>query len=744
MRKPLSSLAIFYCGAISVCLAQTQLTLSSVATYSEVNDLTPAQPSMTQPFRLDAATNADITIVSASTTLKVSLIDSDGGEHQMGAFDSVVTSSSTYSTTGDIEVQNYMFGLASPKPGIWKYHVIETAALAGPHAVLFTVFSSSPISVRLLGGGDDYPVNRDIPITLLVVDPNGPVTASSLKSIQAVVKGDDGTSLPINFVDDGKGFDSTANDGVFTATFQLATAGSYTLGVTVAGTSSNGDFVRTASARFRTVSPCGSLSATAQTAVVDLNNDGRIGALDVTFTVSPNGSGQFVLFATLAVPNGNSVSETAAFSSSGGGGSQQSVRFPAADLQSLGVNGPYQISAARLECISSGDTQVSDRQFTLGPTVAVDLTQLERPPVILAGNNSDAGVDTNGNGLFDRLDLNIGVNVLSAGAYTWSASLFAANRTQVGYASGSGNLTAAANAILLSFDGTSIGRAGVDGPYAIRNLVVTAAGQTTQLGAAGSTSAYRFDQFEGAPARLASNAVVNGASFLAGAIAPGQVVSIFGNNLGPTTGVGLQFAPGSSTVISTNLAGVVVTFNGIAAPLFFVRADQINCQVPIELAGQTTATVTVTYQNQVVTGTAVQVVPVASTIFTIAGGNGLAAMLNQDGSVHSVSNPAKRGSVIQIYMTGQGLVQPPLANGQLVPPTVPFPAPALPVSVTIGGRPAQVPFAGMAPNLVGLFQVNAVVPADTPPGSAVPLVVTIGTVASQPGVMIAVSESTSP
>jgi len=70
--------------------------------------------------------------------------------------------------------------------------------------------------------------------------------------------------------------------------------------------------------------------------------------------------------------------------------------------------------------------------------------------------------------------------------------------------------------------------------------------------------------------------------------------------------------------------------------------------------------------------------------------------------------------------------------------------PALPVSVTIGGRPAQVPFAGMAPNLVGLFQVNAVVPADTPPGSAVALAVTIGTVASQPGVTIAVSESASP
>jgi uncharacterized protein (TIGR03437 family) len=728
-------------AAAVVCAAQTSLTFPATAAYTEVNDLTPAQPVLERTFLLDAASSATVTLVSSSATLKISLIDPGGQAHPLGVTDSVVNSSSTFSGTGSATGgQNYVFGLSNPPPGVWKYHVTEAGPLTQARAVLFSLISSSPVVARLLGGGADYAVNQDIGISLVLADGNGPIQSGSLKSINAtVVPVGGGSSTAVSFLDDGKGFDSAANDGIYTVTFRLSQAGSYMLGATISGSAPGGDFIRHTGTSFRVVTPCGTLAPAVSSAAVDLNGNALTDALDLSFKVTAASSGKFLLFATLTASNGNSASRSAAFATAAAGDSVQSVRFPVDALQTLGVNGPYQVSSARLECLSGGGAQVSDQQSSLGTTVPLDLTQLERPAVVVSGQNTDAGVDTNGNGLFDRLDVNVGVNVLNAGAYTWSASLFAAGRTELAHASGNGSLPAGATTVLLSFDGASIGAGATDGPYTIQGLVVSGGGASVMLGNGGSTSAYQYDQFEGAPPRLVSGSVLSGASFLSGAIAPGQVVSIFGRNLGPAVGVGLQFAPGSSTMISTNLAGVVVTFNGIAAPLFFVRADQINCQAPIELDGQTSATVTVTYQNQVVTGTSVQVVPVAPSIFTIAGGKGMAAMFNQNGTVHSLLNPAAPGSVIQIYLTGQGVVTPPLANGQLAPGGAPFPAPPLPISVTIGGRTAPVKFAGMAPNLVGLFQVNALVPAGTPAGSAVPLIVTIGTAASQPGVTIAVS-----
>jgi uncharacterized protein (TIGR03437 family) len=66
-------------------------------------------------------------------------------------------------------------------------------------------------------------------------------------------------------------------------------------------------------------------------------------------------------------------------------------------------------------------------------------------------------------------------------------------------------------------------------------------------------------------------------------------------------------------------------------------------------------------------------------------------------------------------------------------------SPILPVTATIGGVPAQVPYAGTAPGIVsGIMQVNVLIPAGAPSGSAVPVVVSVGTASSQPGVTLAI------
>jgi len=100
-----------------------------------------------------------------------------------------------------------------------------------------------------------------------------------------------------------------------------------------------------------------------------------------------------------------------------------------------------------------------------------------------------------------------------------------------------------------------------------------------------------------------------------------------------------------------------------------------------------------------------------------------AAALNQNYTVNLPVNPALRGSVVQLYLTGQGLLDPPMETGAPAPGSPPLPAPRLPVTVTMDGRPAPVLFAGAAPGFVGLLQVNAEVPADLSPSSDVNVLV---------------------
>src|SRR5204862_2822378 len=82
-----------------------------------------------------------------------------------------------------------------------------------------------------------------------------------------------------------------------------------------------------------------------------------------------------------------------------------------------------------------------------------------------------------------------------------------------------------------------------------------------------------------------------GASFASLTVSPGEIASAFGVNLGPTAGV---TATATAGFLPKALAGVTVTFDGNAGPLFFTGNNQINVQVPFELAGKSSTTVQVT------------------------------------------------------------------------------------------------------------------------------------------------------
>jgi hypothetical protein len=149
----------------------------------------------------------------------------------------------------------------------------------------------------------------------------------------------------------------------------------------------------------------------------------------------------------------------------------------------------------------------------------------------------------------------------------------------------------------------------------------------------------------------------------------------------------------------------------------------------------------VEYQGIKSNPVSVRVVEAAPGIFSAdASGKGQAALLNQDATVNSASNPASPGSIVSFWATGEGQTEPAGVDGQMATGTLP--KPKLPVTVEVGGVPAEVIYAGAAPGMVaGMLQVNFRVPAGLSGGSTVPLLLKVGTVRSQPGLTMAVAPS---
>jgi uncharacterized protein (TIGR03437 family) len=231
--------------------------------------------------------------------------------------------------------------------------------------------------------------------------------------------------------------------------------------------------------------------------------------------------------------------------------------------------------------------------------------------------------------------------------------------------------------------------------------------------------------------------LVNGASMKGGAVAPGEIVTFFGSNLGPASLMNLQLNEAGQ--VATTLAEVQVLFDNIPAPLLYVQASQLSAIVPYAVAGTTQAKVEVQYKGAKSNTVVAQVAASAPGIFAInASGQGQGAILNQNYTVNSAANPAEKGSVVMVYATGEGETDPQVADGRFASPEA-LPKPKLPVSVKIGGVEAQVLYAGGAPGSVaGLLQVNVQVPASVATGNVVPVVLTVGEKSSQEGVTMAV------
>jgi uncharacterized protein (TIGR03437 family) len=237
--------------------------------------------------------------------------------------------------------------------------------------------------------------------------------------------------------------------------------------------------------------------------------------------------------------------------------------------------------------------------------------------------------------------------------------------------------------------------------------------------------------------------VVNAASYIVGeAVSPGEMDTLFGPGLGPATAAYAAVDPVTGK-LATNIGGVQVLFNGIPAPMIYAGATQVSAVVPYEMASVANPSVWINFEGQTSNAYQLSLTAAAPGIFAQnAAGSGPGSILNQDNSLNGPGHAAAKGSIVQMFMTGEGQTSPQAVTGAITSVSLPTPqvtpAPLQPIQVWVGGQPAVYTYAGEAPGMVaGVMQLNVQIPANAPSG-ALSMAVSIGGNMSQSGITVSV------
>lgn len=289
----------------------------------------------------------------------------------------------------------------------------------------------------------------------------------------------------------------------------------------------------------------------------------------------------------------------------------------------------------------------------------------------------------------------------------------------------------------ISWDSTAV----ENGQHAVTGVARDAAGNSATAAAVMVT--VRNEILTPEEVRPQISSVVNGASYALGPIAPGQLVIIFGINMGPAELIRAETAQGEGR-LPKRLADTRVLVDGVEAPVFFTTATAVAAFAPRILSGADQTELRVEYQGRVSNGLTVSLAPSSPGLFAAdSSGRGLALALHDDGTLVDLEQPAREGSVITLLATGAGATEATAEDGEVT--LEPGLTVLLPVSVKVGGLEAPVITAEEAPGAIkGIIQIKIRVPAGLNHGGPLPLELKIGDAVSHGGVSLAIEGEAPP
>ncbi len=385
-------------------------------------------------------------------------------------------------------------------------------------------------------------------------------------------------------------------------------------------------------------------------------------------------------------------------------------------------------------------------------TVTVDATGLAPTAVPYLGNITVVASGTNVTSKSQNIAVSVTVNSQTPTITSvWPPSLAVNGGAQVLTIRGTNFYTASLGAVQVGSTATALPTTFISGTALLAVVpasMVTVAGNLNVIienPAPGGNSTATVEPVVSAPAILG---IFSAASYASATISPGELVTIFGTNIGPATPATMSITGG---FVDTSLSNVVVSISGVNAPLLYVSSNQVTVQVPYEVTIGPGQPVVLTNGAFPVANATVTVAASAPGVFTANGsGTGQAAAINTSAAtgavtLNSTTTPAKIGDTVSLYLTGEGDYNPaPFSGstntGYIIPITlVPLPQISPLPTVQIGGVDASagVSYAGVVPgSIIGVLQINVVVPTGSSTGATVPVAISIGGNSTQAGITL--------
>lgn len=449
------------------------------------------------PLYIDAGLNTRVLMFYPSGNLDMALISPTGVR-----FDAASIAGMTDVATADQEIlggRAEVISFQNMPTGAWTVEisapsVVEPSGSAG--YALSAWFENPAITLAGELPTPAVPVGAPLPLVARPLDGAVPIVGATAYALVATPSGVR-TTVPLN--DAGLPGDDVAGDGVYGGFFTGVTEeGNYPVVFVAQSAGAPGPpaFSREAYC-LATASLGGStLQGTFLDSGVDLNGNGFFDNLTVTANLNVTNAGRYRVFGTLRDSAGHEH-QASGEADLAPGPQALALPFDGEQLFLNRVNGPYTLKSISLSEVRGGDVLPLQTLLNAYQTAAYAYGAFEHSPISLTGTGLATGVDLNGNGLFDRLDVRLDCEIQQAGFYQWSGRLVDGLGAEIGFAAGQGNLVAGPNGFVLPFDGVRIGAHGSDGPYVVRDLLLYGMGDSFIGGQVFETPAFFASQFEG-------------------------------------------------------------------------------------------------------------------------------------------------------------------------------------------------------------------------------------------------------
>ena len=457
---------------------------------------------LVKPVGIDAVTSASFLLSWEVGDLYLSLVDPSGRVINASTDDPKITYEEAR-TAGEpytefLPGKYAVFTIIEPPYGEWQAKITAAGQLPGDRANwVVTVVQDSDITLALTPDATWQPLNGTVKLRSKLMVEDAPLVGAT---VTCTVVRPDGTTQAVALLDDGAHNDGAAGDGVYGNSFVGSQYGRYSLLAKATGTSHEIPFLRTAFSEVQFGSGTARISGTFSDRGVDTDGDGLFNTLQVDVPVQVTTAGEYAAFAELRSASGGVLAYSNATADLTPGQRKLTFNFSGEEIWANGGNGRFTLADLRLNDMGAdgGPLQID---FKPAPYTTANYTrdQFQHAAAGLTGVTRDYGVDTNGNGKYDELVVEVEVYLEAGGAYSWSGRLVDGAGHELSTDGGELTLEAGLRTITFRFDGRDIGTSQRHGPYHLVAFDLWGDGAFLSTDGAATTAFYNYRLFEGAP-----------------------------------------------------------------------------------------------------------------------------------------------------------------------------------------------------------------------------------------------------